>query len=84
MRGPLHMTIEEENLALAYLPHRQAQAFFSRVSKADKGLFQDQLAPAGHGPGGPDGLERGALSGGQRQALTLLTCPPWCQAAAAG
>ena len=56
MRGTApHMTIEE-NLALAYLRTAKHQrAFFSRVSKADKAFFREQL-----------------LSGGQRQALTLL------------
>ena len=45
MRGTApHMTIEE-NLALAYLRTAKHQrAFFSRVSKADKAFFREQLA----------------------------------------
>ena len=45
MRGTApHMTIEE-NLALAYLRTAKHQSsFFSRVSKADKALFREQLA----------------------------------------
>ena len=60
MRGPPHMTIEE-NLALAYLRTAKHQhAFFSRTSRADRALFRDQLARAGHGAGGPDGAAGGA------------------------
>ena len=66
MRGTApHMTIEE-NLALAYLRTAKHQkAFFSRVSKADKAFFREQLARLDMGL-------VGLLSGGQRQALTLL------------
>ena len=52
-----HMTIEE-NLALAYLRASHGNPF-SRISRADKEKFRAQLSV-------------GLLSGGQRQALTLL------------
>ena len=73
MRGTApHMTIEE-NLALAYLRTAKHQSsFFSRVSKADKALFRDQLARLGMGLEDRMRQPVGLLSGGQRQALTLL------------
>ena len=73
MRGTApHMTIEE-NLALAYLRTAKHQrAFFSRVSKADKAFFRDQLARLDMGLEDRMGQSVGLLSGGQRQALTLL------------
>ena len=73
MRGTApHMTIEE-NLALAYLRTAKHQkAFFSRVSKADKGFFRDQLAKLDMGLEDRMRQPVGLLSGGQRQALTLL------------
>ena len=67
-----HMTIEE-NLAIAYLrastPHH---AFFSRVNKKDKELFREHLALLGMGLEDRMSQPVGLLSGGQRQALTLL------------
>lgn len=73
MRGTApHMTIEE-NLALAYLRTAKNQhAFFSRTSKADRKIFRDQLALLNMGL--EDRMRQivGLLSGGQRQALTLL------------
>lgn len=73
MRGTApHMTIEE-NLALAYLRTAKHQkAFFSRVSKADKEFFRAQLAKLGMGLEDRMRQPVGLLSGGQRQALTLL------------
>ena len=73
MRGTApHMTIEE-NLALAYLRTAKHQrAFFSRVSKADKAFFRDQLARLDMGLEDRMRQPVGLLSGGQRQALTLL------------
>ena len=66
------MTIEE-NLALAYLRMAKHQrAFFSRVSKADRAFFRDQLARLDMGLEERMGQNVGLLSGGQRQALTLL------------
>ncbi len=62
MRGTApHMTIEE-NLALAYLRTAKHQhAFFSRVSKADKAFFREQLARLDMGLEDPDA---GLLSSG--------------------
>lgn len=73
MRGTApHMTIEE-NLALAYLRTAKHQkAFFSRVSKADKEFFRAQLAKLDMGLEDRMRQPVGLLSGGQRQALTLL------------
>ena len=73
MRGTApHMTIEE-NLALAYLRTAKHQkAFFSRVSKADKEFFRAQLAKLDMGLEDRMHQPVGLLSGGQRQALTLL------------
>lgn len=67
-----HMTIEE-NLALAYLRTAKARnAFFSRVSKAEKELFRQQLAQLDMGLEDRMRQPVGLLSGGQRQALTLM------------
>lgn len=73
MRGTApHMTIEE-NLALAYLRTAKHQnAFFSRTSKADRALFREQLAKLDMGLEDRMRQPVGLLSGGQRQALTLL------------
>ena len=73
MRGTApHMTIEE-NLALAYLRTAKHQhAFFSRTSKADRAFFRDQLARLDMGLEDRMKQPVGLLSGGQRQALTLL------------
>ena len=73
MRGTApHMTIEE-NLALAYLRTAKNQnAFFSRTSKAEKQFFRDRLALLDMGLEDRMKQPVGLLSGGQRQALTLL------------
>jgi len=73
MRGTApHMTIEE-NLALAYLRTAKHQnAFFSRTSKEDRAFFRDQLAKLDMGLEDRMKQPVGLLSGGQRQALTLL------------
>ncbi|MBE6957216.1 MAG: ATP-binding cassette domain-containing protein [Oscillospiraceae bacterium] len=73
MRGTApNMTIEE-NLALAYLRTAKHQnAFFSRISKADRAFFRDQLALLDMGLEDRMRQPVGLLSGGQRQALTLL------------
>ena len=73
MRGTApNMTIEE-NLALAYLRTAKHQnAFFSRISKADKAAFRDRLALLDMGLEDRMKQPVGLLSGGQRQALTLL------------
>lgn len=66
-----HMTIEE-NLALAYLRTARTRSPFGTVGKKDRAFFREQLAALGLGL--EDRLKSpvGLLSGGQRQALTLL------------
>ncbi len=65
------MTIEE-NLALAYLRASERRSPFSRITAADRREFRERLAELGLGL--EDRMEQpvGLLSGGQRQALTLL------------
>lgn len=65
-----HMTIEE-NLALAYLRASHGNPF-SRISKADKEKFRAQLSLLEMGLEDCMRQPVGLLSGGQRQALTLL------------
>lgn len=66
-----NMTIEE-NMALAYLRASEQRSPFSIVTRADRAEFRDRLAQLGLGL--EDRMEHpvGLLSGGQRQALTLL------------
>lgn len=67
-----HMTIEE-NMALAYLRSKTSRtAYFSYIRSADKKKFREKLALLGMGL--EDSMKQpvGLLSGGQRQALTLL------------
>lgn len=67
-----HMTIEE-NLALAYLrASKSRHAFFSRVNHADKEKFRELLSRLDMGLEDRMKQPVGLLSGGQRQALTLL------------
>ena len=67
-----HMTIEE-NLALAYLRAGTApHAIFSRISRKDKELFREKLSLLDMGLEDRMKQPVGLLSGGQRQALTLL------------
>lgn len=62
----------EENLSLVLLQGRKGAAAFSRISRKDRDLFREKLAELGMGL--EDRLKQpvGLLSGGQRQALTLL------------
>ena len=64
------MTIGE-NLALAYLRSAKGNPF-SRISQKDKALFREKLALLGMGLEDRMDQPVGLLSGGQRQALTLL------------
>ena len=67
-----HMTIEE-NLSLAYLRTAKNQnAFFARVGKKDRDFFREQLAVLDMGLEDRMSQPVGLLSGGQRQALTLM------------
>ena len=66
-----NMTIEE-NLALAYLRASERRSPFSMITAADRREFRERLAQLELGL--EDRMEQpvGLLSGGQRQALTLL------------
>ena len=66
-----NMTIEE-NLALAYLRANHTKSPFSMVSKADRAEFREKLAMLNLGLEDRMNTSVGLLSGGQRQALTLL------------
>ena len=66
-----NMTIEE-NLALAYLRANHTKSPFSMVSKADRAEFRERLAMLNLGLEDRMNMSVGLLSGGQRQALTLL------------
>ena len=67
-----HMTIEE-NMALAYLRASTAShAYFSRISNKEKQMFREQLSLLDMGLEDRMKQPVGLLSGGQRQALTLL------------
>lgn len=67
-----HMTIEE-NMALAYLRASTGKAaFLSRISKKEKQKFREYLSLLGMGLEDRMKNPVGLLSGGQRQALTLL------------
>lgn len=62
----------EENLSLVLLQGRKGASAFSRIDRTDREMFRDKLAALGMGL--EDRLRQpvGLLSGGQRQALTLL------------
>ena len=66
-----NMTIQE-NLALAYLRASERRSPFSMITASDRREFRERLAQLGLGL--EDRMEQpvGLLSGGQRQALTLL------------
>ncbi len=66
-----NMTIEE-NLALAYMRASSHTSPFSMISKADRADFRDRLAQLELGLEDRMSNPVGLLSGGQRQALTLL------------
>lgn len=67
-----HMTIEE-NMALAYLRASTAKhAYFSRINNKEKQKFKEQLSLLNMGLEDRMKQPVGLLSGGQRQALTLL------------
>lgn len=67
-----NMTIEE-NLSIAYLRQSRSRfAFFSRVTKTEREMFREMLSQLGMGLEDRMKNPVGLLSGGQRQALTLL------------
>lgn len=66
-----HMTIEE-NLALAYMRTSGKHSPFGGITKKDRELFRERLALLNMGLEERMKNPVGLLSGGQRQALTLL------------
>ena len=68
MRGTAPGMTIEENLALA----AGRGGWLGRITKADKALFRDRLAPLGMGLENRMQHPVGLLSGGQRQALSLM------------
>lgn len=66
-----HMTISE-NLALAYLRSAKTRSPFGITTKKDMAVFREKLAALGLGLEDRMNSPVGLLSGGQRQALTLL------------
>ena len=72
LRGTAPSLTIEENLALAYLRSSEGTAPLSRIRKKDKALFAERLKLLGMGLEDRMRQPVGLLSGGQRQALTLL------------
>ena len=72
LRGTAPSMTIEENMALAYLRASHARSPFSTVTKADRAGFQEKLSMLGLGLEDRMDHPVGLLSGGQRQALTLL------------
>ena len=66
-----HMTIEE-NMALAYMRASGRHSPFGSITKKDKALFREKLSLLDMGLEDRMKNPVGLLSGGQRQALTLL------------
>lgn len=66
-----HMSVEE-NMALVHMQVSGKRSPFARVSGKDRKLFREQLALLGMGLEERMHHPVGLLSGGQRQALTLL------------
>lgn len=72
MKGTAPSMTIEENLALAYLRASRRTSPFSHVTKADRERFREALSSLGLGLENRMKQPVGLLSGGQRQALTLL------------
>ena len=72
LRGTAPSMTIEENMALAYLRASHARSPFSTVTKADRAGFREKLSMLGLGLEDRMDHPVGLLSGGQRQALTLL------------
>ena len=66
-----NMTIEE-NLALAYMRATSGTSPFSMITRSDRKDFRERLSQLGLGLEDRMNHPVGLLSGGQRQALTLL------------
>ena len=72
LRGTAPAMTIEENLALAYLRASHSHSPFSTITKKDRQEFRDKLAMLDLGLEDRMNHPVGLLSGGQRQALTLL------------
>ena len=73
LRGTAPSMTIEENLALAYLRSTEEKTHpFSRIRRKDKEFFAEKLKLLGMGLEDRMRQPVGLLSGGQRQALTLL------------
>ena len=72
LRGTAPSLTIEENLALAYLRSSEGTAPLSRIRRKDKEFFAQRLELLGMGLEDRMRQPVGLLSGGQRQALTLL------------
>lgn len=73
MKGTAPNMSIEENLALAYLrASKERGKFFSRITRKEKDMFREKLALLDMGLEDRMKNPVGLLSGGQRQALTLL------------
>ena len=73
MKGTAPNMSIEENLALAYLrASKERGKFFSRITKKEKEMFRERLALLNMGLEDRMKNPVGLLSGGQRQAPTLL------------
>ena len=66
-----HMTIKE-NLALAYMRADHNTNMFSKITRKDENKFKDELKKLDMNLEDRLNTQVGLLSGGQRQALTLL------------
>ncbi len=66
-----HMSIEE-NMSLAYLKASRHKSMFSSITRREKEFFREQLSQLGMGLEDRMKNPVGLLSGGQRQALTLV------------
>ena len=72
LRGTAPSMTIEENLALAYLRTAHGRSPFSTITKKDRAEFREKLAMLDLGLEDRMNHPVGLLSGGQRQALTLL------------
>ena len=72
LKGTAPNMTSEENLALAYMRASHGTSPFSMVSKRDRAEFRERLAQLDLGLEDRMNHPVGLLSGGQRQALTLL------------
>ena len=74
MKGPAPALTIEETLALAYARGAGRHLFSTSLTKKDRGRFRELLASLEMGLEDRMTTPIGLLSGGQRQAVTLLMC----------